>query len=184
MIATAERQATTTWNIDPLHTTAEFKVRHMMITNVKGQFAEVSGVLKLDENDLASSSVEASIQAASIDTRNGQRDAHLRSADFFDVERFPTLSFTSTRVKRTADGELAVEGNLTIRGVTREVVFAVEGPTTPAQDPWGNTRIGLSAKSKIDRKDFGLLWNAALEAGGVLVGDEVTITLDVQLVRA
>jgi polyisoprenoid-binding protein YceI len=184
MNATAELQATTTWNIDPIHSTAEFKVRHMMITNVRGHFAGISGVLKLDEHDATNSRVEARIEATSIDTRNHQRDAHLRSADFFDVEKFPTLSFISTRVSRVREGELSVEGDLTIRGVTRKVVFAVEGPTAPAQDPWGNTRIGLSARTKIDRKDFGLTWNAALEAGGVLVGDDVTITLDIQLLRA
>jgi polyisoprenoid-binding protein YceI len=183
MIATAERQSTTTWNIDPIHTTAEFKVRHMMITNVRGHFTAVSGVLNLDEQHPANSRVEAQIEASSIDTRNGQRDAHLRSADFFDVENFPTLSFISTRVSRIGEGELSVEGDLTIRGVTRRVVFAVEGPSAPAQDPWGSTRIGLSARTKIDRKDFGLTWNAALEAGGMLVGDDVTITLDIQLLR-
>ena len=184
MIATAERQATTTWNIDPIHTTAEFKVRHMMITNVRGHFTVVSGVLNLDDQNPANSRVEAQIEASSIDTRNQQRDAHLRSADFFDVENFPTLSFISTRVSRLREGELSVEGDLTIRGVTRKVVFAVEGPSAPAQDPWGNARIGLSARTTIDRKDFGLTWNAALEAGGVLVGDDVTIMLDIQLLRA
>jgi polyisoprenoid-binding protein YceI len=182
--ATATLQATTTWNIDPIHTTAAFKVRHMMITNVRGHFAVVTGVVKLDEHDVTKSRVEAQIEASSIDTRNEQRDAHLRSADFFDVERFPALSFISTRVSRIGEGELSMEGDLTIRGVTRKVVFAVDEPSAPAQDPWGNTRMGLSAKTKIDRKDFGLTWNAALEAGGVLVGDDVTITLDIQLLRA
>jgi polyisoprenoid-binding protein YceI len=182
--ATAERQATTTWNIDPIHTAAEFKVRHMMITNVRGHFTAVTGVVQLGQDDVTNSRVEAQIDASSIDTRNAQRDAHLRSADFFDVERFPTLSFLSTRVSRIGEGELSMEGDLTIRGVTRKVVFAVDGPSAPAQDPWGHTRIGLSAKAKIDRKDFGLTWNAALEAGGVLVGDDVTITLDIQLLRA
>jgi polyisoprenoid-binding protein YceI len=182
--ANARQTETTTWNIDPAHTTAEFKVKHMMISNVKGRFAAVAGVIKLNEGDVADSSVEARIEAGSIDTRNADRDAHLKSADFFDVEKFPTLSFISTRVKRAGEGELAVEGDLTIRGVTRKVVFDVEGPTAPAKDPWGNTRMGLSATAKINRKDFGLTWNAALEAGGLLVGDEVTITLDVQVVKA
>ena len=176
--------ATTTWNIDPVHSVAEFKVKHMMISNVKGQFTGVKGVLTLDETDLTKSRVEASIDAASINTRDAQRDAHLKSADFFDVEKFPTLSFKSTRINRAGDGELAVAGDLTIHGVTRNVVFAVEGPTPPAKDPWGNTRMGLSATTKINRKDFGLTWNAALETGGILVGDEVTITLDVQFVKA
>jgi polyisoprenoid-binding protein YceI len=176
--------ATTTWNIDPVHSVAEFKVKHMMISNVKGQFTAVKGVLTLDETALTSSHIEASVDAASINTRDPDRDTHLKSADFFDVEKFPTLSFKSTSISRVRDGEVAVAGDLTVHGVTRNVVFSVEGLTAPAKDPWGNTRIGLSATTKINRKDFGLTWNAALETGGILVGDEVTITLDVQLVKA
>ena len=175
--------AVTTWNIDPSHSVAEFKVKHMMISNVKGQFAKVSGALTLDESELTNSHVEATIDAASIETRDAQRDTHLKSADFFDVEKFPTLSFQSTRVSRLRDAELAVEGDLTIRGVTRKVVFSVEGPTPPTKDPWGNARVAVSATTKINRKDFGLTWNAALETGGILVGDEVTITLDVEFVK-
>ena len=175
---------TSTWNLDPAHSVAEFKVRHMMISNVKGQFTGVSGVLIHDENDPAKSRVEASLDAASINTREAQRDGHLKSADFFDVEKFPALTFKSTATRRTGDGELAVTGDLTIHGVTRQVVFNVEGPTAPGKDPWGNTRVGLSAVTKINRKDFGLTWNAALEAGGFLVGNDVTITLDVQFVKA
>jgi polyisoprenoid-binding protein YceI len=182
--ATPPRTSTTTWNIDPAHTAAEFKVKHMMIANVKGHFAKVSGVLIRDESDPANDRVEATIDAASLHTRDEQRDAHLKSADFFHVEKFPTLHFKSTAVKVTGEGELSVEGDLTIHGVTRKVRFAVEGPTPPAKDPWGNTRIGLSATTKISRKDFGLTYNAALETGGVLVGDEVTITLDAQFVKA
>jgi polyisoprenoid-binding protein YceI len=140
--------------------------------------------LVLRENALTDSHVEASIDAASINTREPQRDAHLKSADFFDVEKFPTLSFKSTHISRVGDGELAVAGDLTIHGVTRNVVFNVEGPTAPGKDPWGNTRMGLSATTKINRKDYGLTWNAALETGGILVGDEVTITLDVEFVKA
>lgn len=176
--------AVSTWNIDPAHSVAEFKVKHMMISNVKGQFAKVSGVLTFDETDLTKSHIEAAIEAASINTREEQRDAHLKSADFFHVEQHPTLSFKSAGITQTRDGELKVAGDLTIRGVTRNVVFTVEGPTPPAKDPWGNTRLGLSATTKINRKDFGLTWNAALETGGILVGDEVTITLDVQFVKA
>jgi polyisoprenoid-binding protein YceI len=176
--------ATTTWNIDPAHTVAEFKVKHMMISNVKGQFTAVKGVLALDESDPTKSHIEVSIDAASINTREPQRDAHLKSPDFFDVEKFPTLSFKSTHLGRTGDGERTVAGDLTIHGVTRNVVFTVEGPTPAVKDPWGNTRMGLSAVTKISRKDFGLTWNAALETGGILVGDEVTITLDVQFVKA
>jgi polyisoprenoid-binding protein YceI len=179
-----QQTATTTWNIDPVHSGAEFKVKHMMISNVKGQFTGVKGVLALDESNLTNSRVEASIDAASITTRDAQRDTHLKSADFFDVEKFPTLSFKSSRISRVGDGELTVAGDLTLHGITRNVVFNVEGPTAPAKDPWGNTRVGLSATTKINRKDFGLIWNGALESGGILVGDEVTITLDVQFVRA
>jgi len=174
----------TTWNIDPAHSMAEFKVKHMMIANVKGQFSKVSGALFLDESDLANSGVEASIEATSIHTRDEQRDAHLKSPDFFDVETFPTLHFKSNSISIVKDGELTVEGDLTIRGVTHKVRFAVEGPTPPAKDPWGNTRVAVSATTKINRKDFGLTWNAALETGGILVGDEVTITLDVEFVKA
>lgn len=180
----ATPQTTTTWNIDAAHSVAEFKVKHMMISNVKGQFAKVSGTLHLDESELANSRVEAVIEASSIETRDPQRDAHLKSPDFFHVEKFPTLSFKSSRISLVRDGELSAEGDLTIRGVTRKATFTVEGPTPPAKDPWGNTRVAVSATTKINRKDFGLTWNAALETGGILVGDEVTITLDVQFVKA
>ncbi len=183
-LATPLTSTATTWNIDPAHSAAEFKVKHMMISNVKGHFAKVSGSLTLDESDLTKSHAEASIEAASIETRDAQRDAHLKSADFFDAEKFTTLSFKSTRISLIRDGELSAEGDLTIHGVTRKVVFNVEGPTPPTKDPWGNTRVGLSATTKINRKDFGLTWNAALETGGILVGDEVTITLDVEFVKA
>jgi polyisoprenoid-binding protein YceI len=175
--------STTTWKIDPAHSAAEFKVRHMMIANVKGNFSKISGALFLDESDLANSRVEASIDAASIETRESQRDAHLKSADFLDVEKFPALRFKSTSISIVKDGELSVEGNLTIRGVTRKVRFAVEGPTPPSKDPWGNTRVAVSAVTKINRRDFGLTWNAALETGGILVGDEVTVTLEVEFVK-
>ena len=182
---TVQSQAsTTTWNIDPAHTVAEFKVKHMMIANVKGHFSKVSGVLTLDESNLANSHVEATIEAASLETREAQRDAHLKSGDFFDVEKFPALSFKSTGISLVRDGELAVEGDMTIRGVTRKVRFAVEGPTPPTKDPWGNTRVAISATTKINRKDFGLTWNAALETGGLLVGEEVTITLEAEFVKA
>ena len=181
---TTAATTTTTWNLDPSHSVAEFKVKHMMISNVKGHFGKLTGALTLDESDLTDSGVAAVIEAASIETRDAQRDAHLKSADFFDVEKFPTLSFKSTRIRLVGEGELAVEGDLTIRGVTRKVLFSVEGPTAPAKDPWGNTRVAVAATTKISRKDFGLTWNTALETGGILVGDEVTINLDVQFVKA
>jgi polyisoprenoid-binding protein YceI len=176
--------STTTWNIDPAHSVAEFKVKHMMISNVKGRFSKLSGALMFDESALANSRVEVSIDAASIHTGEEQRDAHLKSADFFDVERFPTLTFQSKGISIVRDGELSVEGDLTIHGITRKVRLAVEGPTPPSKDPWGNTRVAISASTKINRKDFGLTWNAALETGGILVGEEVTITLDTQFVKA
>jgi polyisoprenoid-binding protein YceI len=175
---------TSTWQIDPVHSVAEFKVKHMMIANVRGHFSKISGVVTLDESELAKSTVEAAIDASSIDTRDAQRDAHLKSVDFLDVENHPWLTFTSTGVSTVRPGELAVEGDLTIRGMTRRVSFDVEGPTPPTKDPWGNTRIAISASTKINRKDFGLTWNTALETGGILVGDEVTIALDVEFVKS
>lgn len=182
--ATAPQTARTTWAIDPAHSVAEFKVKHMMISNVKGQFTGVSGTLERHEGDVTLSNVQVTIDAASVNTRDAQRDAHLKSPDFFEVEKFPTLSFKSTRIIPQNNDDHAVEGELTIHGVTLPVRFAVEGPTAPAKDPWGNTRIGISATTKINRKDYGLTWNTALETGGILVGEEVTITLDVQFVKA
>jgi polyisoprenoid-binding protein YceI len=174
----------TTWNLDPAHSAAEFKVKHMMISNVKGSFRALSGVLNLDEADVTGSSVEAFLPVATLSTGDEQRDGHLKSADFFDAEKFPTITFKSNEVKRTGEGEYAVTGDLTLRGVTKPVTFAVEGPSAPGKDPWGNLRIGLSATTRINRKEFGLTWNSALEAGGVLVGDEVGLTLDVQFIKA
>ena len=182
--STTTTSTTTTWNIDAAHSVAEFKVKHMMIANVKGHFSKVVGVLIHDESDRTKSRVEATIEAASIETRESQRDTHLKSADFLHVEKFPTLSFKSTDIKVADDGELKVQGDLTIRGVTRKVTFAVEGPTPPTKDPWGNIRIAISATTKINRKDYGLTWNAALETGGILVGEEVTITLEAEFVKA
>ncbi len=180
----APAPATTTWNIDPVHSNAQFKVKHLMISNVKGEFTAVTGSLKYDSQDIGRSYVEASIDARTINTRDPQRDGHLKSADFFDVEKYAALTFKSTKVSKKDDGELAVAGDLTIHGVTRNVVFEVEGPSAPMKDPWGNTRVGLSATTKINRKDFGLTWNAALETGGIVVGEEVTITLDVEFIKA
>jgi len=173
-----------TWNIDPVHSTAEFRVRHLMISNVRGQFTGVSGTLSYDENDPAKSHVEASIDVATIDTRDPQRDTHLKSADFFDAEKFPSLTFRSSHTTRKADGTILVAGLLGIHGATHEVEFAVEGPTPPVKDPWGNIRIGVSASTKINRSDYGLTFNAPLETGGVMVGEEVSITLELEFVKA
>ena len=176
--------ATSTWNVDPVHSAAEFKVKHMMISNVKGHFTGLKGTLTLDETDVTKSHIEGTIEVATVTTREPQRDTHLRSADFFDVEKFPAMSFKSTLITRESAEELAVTGDLTIHGVTREVEFTVEGPTPPGKDPWGNTRLGASATAKISRKDFGLTYNATLETGGILIGDEVTITVEVEFVKA
>jgi polyisoprenoid-binding protein YceI len=181
---TAMQTTTTIWNLDPVHSVAEFKVKHMMISNVKGQFTSITGILTLDGNDIAGSRVEATIDASTINTREAKRDEHLKSADFFDVEQFPTLSFRSTQVTRADDDELVATGDLTVHGVTRKVTFEVEGPTAAGKDPGGNTRIGLSATTRINRKDFGLTWNAALETGGILVGEDVTINLDLEFVKS
>jgi polyisoprenoid-binding protein YceI len=184
MTATASTvAATTTWKIDPAHSAADFKVKHMMISNVKGSFTGLSGVLTEHPSDSTLSSIEASIPIATISTGDAQRDGHLKSADFFDAEKYPTLDFKSTKVVSKGEAEYDVTGDLTIHGVTKAVTFAVEGPSAPGKDPWGNTRIGLSATAKINRKDFGLGWNAALETGGFLVGEEISITLDVQFIK-
>jgi len=156
----------------------------MMISNVKGHFGKIAGTLALDVGDLSKSRVIATIDASSIETRDAQRDVHLKSADFLDVDKFPILAFESTGIDVVRPGEFTVEGDLTIRDVTRRVLFVVEGPTPPAKDPWGNMRVAVSATAKISRSDFGLIWNSALESGGLLVGDEVTISLDVEFVAA
>jgi polyisoprenoid-binding protein YceI len=182
-MSTVATPAITTWNVDSTHSVVEFKVKHMMISNLKGQFATVTGTLLLDEADLTQSGVEAAIEIASIHTRDEGRDGHLKSAEFFDAEQFPTMQLKSTHIAQKSDGELALTGDLTIKGITHSVQFAVEGPSPATKDPWGNTRIGVSATTKINRKDFGLTWNAVLEAGGLMVGEEVSITLDLEFVK-
>lgn len=181
---TASPASLLTWKLDPAHSGAEFKVKHMMISNVKGSFSGLSGTLYEDKTDPTRSHVEAAIEITSLSTGDAQRDAHLKSADFFEAEKFPTMTFRSTTVRRKAEGEYEVAGELTLHGTTKPVTFAVEGPSAPGKDPWGNTRIGLSATTKINRKDFGLTWNATLETGGFLVGEDVHITLDVQFIQA
>jgi polyisoprenoid-binding protein YceI len=171
------------WKIDPAHTNAYFKVKHMMISNVKGEFTSVTGSLEYNEADISQSKVEATIDAKSINTRDQQRDGHLKSADFLDADKYPTITFRSTKVSSQGEGNYEVAGDLTIHGTTRPVVLTVNDLTAPAKDPWGNVRIGLEATTKINRKDFGLVWNAALETGGVLVGDEVHITVDAEFVK-
>ena len=181
---TSTPAATTTWKLDPAHSSAEFKVKHMMISNVKGSFSGLSGTLTEHATDKTLSSIEASIDINSISTGDVQRDAHLKSADFFEAEKYPTMTFRSTKVQPNGDGGYNVTGDLTIHGATRQQTFVVDGPTAPGKDPWGNTRIGLSATTKINRKDYGLSWNAALETGGILVGDDVNITIEAQFIKA
>jgi len=183
---TIERTATRTWTIDPDHSMVEFSAKHLMITTVKGRFGAVAGTIVTDVDDPTKSSVNVTVGAGSIDTRTEQRDQHLRSPDFLDAERFPAITFVSRRVEGRAErpgDEFRVIGDLTIRGTTREVVLAAsfEGE---GRDPWGGTRASYSATTRIDRRDFGLTWNQALEAGGVLVGNEVKISLEVQATAA
>lgn len=181
---TSNPPSTITWKLDPAHSSAEFKIKHMMISNVKGSFTGLTGTLIEDKNDPTRSSVEATIDIATINTGDAGRDTHLKSADFFEQEKHPQMTFKSTKVEKKGEGEYKVSGDLTLHGVTKPVTFHVEGPTAPGKDPWGNTRIGLEATTKINRKDFGLSWNAALETGGILVGEEVQITIDAQFLQA
>jgi len=172
-----------TYQIDPAHSSAQFSIRHMMISNVRGEFSKLSGTIVYDTEHPEQSSVDVTIDVSSISTREPQRDTHLKSGDFFDAEKFPTITFKSKEVLAAHNGDLKVKGDLTIRGVTREVILDVEGPTPESKDPWGNLRIGASATTKINRKDFGLTWNSTLETGGLLVGDEVKITVDIEAIR-
>jgi polyisoprenoid-binding protein YceI len=173
----------TTWKLDPAHTQVEFSVKHMMFTTVRGQFSRFEGVVELDRDDSTNSSVEVSIDTSSIDTGVEDRDAHLRSKDFFDVEAYPEIIFRSTRVEGSVseDGTFEIVGDLTVRGVTREVTLTAEFGGT-GTDPWGGTRVGFEGKTVIDRRDFGLTWNQALETGGFLVGNDIKISLQVQAV--
>jgi polyisoprenoid-binding protein YceI len=173
-----------TYQIDPAHSSAQFTVRHMMISNVRGSFNKVTGTVVYDPDNIAAAEVEANIDAASISTGDASRDAHLKSPDFLDVEKYPAIVFKSKKVEAASDGEVKVTGDLTIHGVTKETVLKVEGPTDETKDPFGNVRIGASAVTKIKRSEHGLTWNAALETGGFLVGDELKIELDLSLIKA
>jgi polyisoprenoid-binding protein YceI len=183
MSTTTQTAARTTWKLDPIHSHIEFSVRHLMITTVKGRFTGVDGTVSIDEADPSNSEVDVRIEASTIDTREPQRDAHLRSADFLDVEKFPHLTFKSRRITDRKGSAFKLAGDLTIHGVTREAVLDVTDEGR-GKDPWGGERAGFSASTKINRKDYGLTWNQALETGGVVVGDEVKIHLELQFVRA
>src|ERR1700720_748311 len=175
--------ATSTWQIDPNHSAAEFAVRHLAISTVRGAFTKVNGSVQLDDRDISKSTVDVTIDAASVDTRVPDRDKDLRSDHFFDVEKYPTPSFKSTKVEQAEAGKLKVTGDLTIHGVTKQVVLEVEGPTAPVKDPWGNQRAAANATTKINRQDFGVKWNAKMDNGGWGVGDDVAITINVELVQ-
>ena len=182
-MSTPAATGVTRYDIDPQHTAAMFKVRHLMISNVKGEFTKVTGSVVFDPSNLADSSLEINIDAASINTREPDRDTHLRSADFLDVAKYPAITFHSKKINSAGKDEYQVIGDLTIHGVTREVTLAVDSLTPEAKDPWGFFRRGASASTTINRKDFGLHWNMALETGGVVIGEDVHITIDVEFAR-
>ena len=175
--------AARTYEIDPSHSSAQFKVRHLMVSNVRGEFGHISGTVVIDEVDVTRSSVDVSIDASTVNTHDAKRDEHLRSADFFDVATYPVITFKSKRVQAGKGGDLFVTGDLTIRGVTREVTLDVEPLSPEINDPWGNVKRGASARARVNRKDFNVVWNASLDGGGVLVGDDVAITLEIELGR-
>lgn len=170
------------WSIDPSHSTVQFSVRHMMISKVRGQFDKFTGAVSLDETDPTQTLVDVAIETASVNTRDGQRDNHLRSADFFNAEVFPLMTFKSKKVERTGESTARLTGDLTIRDLTREVTLLVEY-NGMSKSPWGTTSAGFSANTKINRKDWNLVWNVALETGGVLVGEEIDIFIEVELVK-
>jgi polyisoprenoid-binding protein YceI len=175
--------ATTTWQIDPAHTAAQFAVKHMMISTVRGEFKNVTGTVIWDDQDVTKSKVNVTIDAKTVNTGEEKRDQDLKSDKFFDTANFPTLTFVSKKVEANGTGKLKVTGDLTIRGVTKEVVLNVEGPTAAIKDPWGNTRSAASATTQINRQDFGVKWNANLDGGGVVVSDTVSITIDLEMTK-
>src|SRR5215467_6528248 len=175
--------ANSTWQIDPQHSSAQFAVRHLGLSTVRGAFSKLSGTVVLDDQDITKSSVEVTIDVNTVDTREPDRDKDLRSERFFDVAHFPTMTFKSKKLEQTAPGKLRVTGDLTIRGTTKEVVLDVDGLTAPTKDPWGNQRVAASATTKINRQDYGVKWNAKLDNGGVVVSDDVNITIDVEMIQ-
>jgi len=183
LVVSAPALAETVWDIDPAHTSVQFSIRHMMISNVRGEFTKVAGTVRGYQADPSRAKVEATIDTVSLDTREAKRDEHLKSADFFDVAKYPTMTFTSKKIEQVGERRYKVTGDLTLHGVTREVVLDVDGPSAPMTDPRGNLRAGAEATAKINRQDFGIKWSKALDGGGVMVGDEVAITIDVEGVK-
>ena len=180
--ATAPFAQSVEWKIDSQHSSAQFQVRHMMVSTVRGNFSKLSGTIQYDPSNLSKTVIDATIDASTVNTGEAGRDKDLRGPDFFDVTKFPTLTFKSKRAESAGPGKIKLTGDLTMHGVTKEVVFDVDGPTAPINDGFGNVRMGASATAKVNRKDFGLNWNRMLDNGGAIVGDEVTITIDVELV--
>jgi polyisoprenoid-binding protein YceI len=176
--------ATSEWKIDPPHSSAQFAVRHLTISTVRGAFTKVSGTVQLDDQDITKSSVEVTIDAASVDTRVHKRDEDLRSDNFLDVAKYPTIAFKSKKVEQVAAGKLKITGDLTIHGRTKEVVLGVDGPTAPIRDPRGNQRVAISATTKINRQDYGVKFNAKMDNGDLVVGDEVSVTIDGEMVKS
>ena len=175
--------ASSTWQIDPAHTAAQFAVKHMMISTVRGEFKGVTGAVAWDDEDITKSSVNVTIDAATVNTGEPKREADLRSDHFFEVAKYPTITFKSTRVEPAGAGKLNVTGDLTIHGVTKQVVLDVAGPSAVVKDPMGNSRVAISATTKINRQDFGVKWNATMDGGGVVVGDDVNITIDLEMIK-
>jgi len=175
--------ATTTWQIDPAHTAASFAVKHLMISTVRGEFKGVTGTVNWDDQDITKSTVDVTIDAKTVDTSEPQRDKDLKSDKFFDVEKYPTITFKSKKVEQVSVGKLKVTGDLTIHGITKEAVLDVEGPSASVKDPWGNTRAAISATTKVNRQDYGVKWNANIDGGGVVVGDDVNITIDMEMIK-
>lgn len=170
------------YQIDPTHSAAQFSVKHLMVSKVRGQFSKVTGTVSFDPQNLKASSIKATIDMNTVDTRDPQRDGHLKSPDFFDVAKFPTMTFESTKLYQEG-GKLKAAGNLTIKGVTKPVVLTIDGPGPEVKDPWGNLRLGASASTVINRQDFGVTWNKNLDGGGVMLSDEVAIDLDIEITR-
>jgi polyisoprenoid-binding protein YceI len=183
LLTAPDAAAVSTWNINPDHSSIQFQVRYMGLVNVKGSFDKFQGVVRLDEQNLSKSAVNVSIDSTSINTGVEKRDEHLRTDDFFDCPKYPTISFVSKKVFPAGQGKLKVIGDLSMLGVTREVVLAVDGPTPEIKDPWGNIRRGATATTKIDRKDYGMTWNNVLDSGGVMIGNEVNIIMEFELIK-
>ena len=183
VLAVSAAATTTTWQIDPQHTAAGFAVKHLMISTVRGQFKGVTGTVNWEDQDISKSIVDITIDANTVDTSEPKRDADLKSDKFFDVAKYPTITFKSKKIEQVSAGKLKITGDLTIHGATKEAVLDVEGPTPPVKDPWGNTRVAANATTKINRQDFGVKWNANMDGGGVVVGDDVAITIDLEMIK-